>query len=90
MTFLLTCTSNEVYKMTDYVYKLRMNDIHVKSEKHEYVSGSNCIDYKIEIYSLEQLLTVYKIVANDCILTYAMDGTGTVVPTIEVYDSWRE
>ena len=90
MIFQLTCTSDDDTKMTDYVYKLRMNDIPVKSEKHSYISGSNCIDYKIDIDSLEQLLTVYKTVANDCILTRAMDGTDTVVPTIEIYDSWRE
>ena len=90
MTFLLTCTSNDDTKMTNYVYNLRMKDITVTSEKHIYYDGSVGIDYKLEIDSLEQLLTVYKTVANDCIFTYAMDGTGTVVPTIEVYDSWRE
>lgn len=90
MIFQLTCTSHEDYKLTDYVYKLRMKDITVTSEKHTYADGTTGIDYKIDIDSLDQLLTVYKTVANDCILTYAMDGTGTVVPTIEIYDSWRE
>jgi hypothetical protein len=76
--------------MNNYVYNLRLKDIAVTSEKHIYVTGDVGVDYRIEIDSLEQLITVYKTVCNDCILTYAMDGTGTVVPTIEVYDSWRE
>ena len=90
MIFQITCTSNDDTKMTEYVYNLRMKDIAVSSEKHTYLDGSVGIDYKIDIDSLEQLLTVYKTVANDCILTYATDGTDTAVPTIEIYDSWRE
>lgn len=86
MKFKLICSSNEDYKMIDYIYKIRMQDIHTSSEKViNPIDESTYIKYTIDVNSLEDLLRIKKTLEHELILRTDDDED-----CIEIYDYWRE
>lgn len=86
MKFKLICSSNENYKLVDYIYKIHMLDIHTSSEKViDPVDESTYIKYTVEVNSLEDLLRIKKTLEHELIL-----GTSDDENYLEIYDYWRE